>query len=77
MLRLSNNPMTPCRYSMFAAEQSPLALAWMASLALAAGKKGDAQAWMVELISAMVFVQNARARAALCDRVPRDIADRS
>lgn len=64
MLRLSDNPMLACRYSMFAAEQCPKALAWMTALALAAGRTADAQTWMIELIGAVVLVKSVRARAA-------------
>lgn len=75
MLRLSDNPMLACRYSMFAAEQCPKALAWMAALALAAGRTADAQAWMVELISAMVLVKKTSSVATT--RETRDSASMS
>lgn len=77
MLRLSHNPMTPCRYSMFAAEQCPKALAWMAALALATGKTADARSWLVELMGAIVLVKAARASTDSADRAPRDTASMS
>lgn len=70
--------MTPSRYSMFAAEQCPKALAWMASLALAAGKSADARAWLVELMGAIVLVKGlARTERDPSDPVPRDTASMS
>jgi hypothetical protein len=75
MLRLSHNPVLTNRYSMFAAEQCPKALAWMASLALAAGQKQDASAWMTELIGALVFVKTTSSASAT--RELRDSASMS
>jgi uncharacterized membrane protein YecN with MAPEG domain len=77
MPRLSHNPMTPTRYSMFAVEQCPKALAWMASLALAAGKTNDARAWVVELIGMVVLVKHARLAQDPSDRAPQDTASMS
>ncbi len=72
MLRLSHNPMQACRYSMFAAEQCPKALAWMAALALAAGKPIDAHAWFVELMSAVVLVKGRGRSGGDATRALRD-----
>ena len=70
--------MTPTRYNMFAVEQCPKALAWMASLALAAGKSADARAWLVELIGVMVLVKSAtRTERDPLDQAPRDTASMS
>lgn len=77
MQRLSHNPMTPTRYSMFAVVQCPKALAWMASLALAAGKRDDARAWVVELIGSVMFVSVVRTAQGLNDQAPRDTASMS
>lgn len=77
MLRLSDNPMTPCRYSMFAAEQCPKALAWMASLALAAGRTAEATAWMVELIGSIVLNERVRTGFGTSSPAPRDTASTS
>jgi hypothetical protein len=52
---LPKDPVTPCKYSMFSARQCPKALAWMASLALAADRREDAEQWLVEAIGALVF----------------------
>lgn len=48
-------PVTTCKYSMFSSTQCPKALAWMASLALATGRREDAEQWLVELIGAVLF----------------------
>lgn len=50
-------PVKTCAYSMFSSAQCPKALAWMAALSLAAGRPGDAETWLVELIAAVLFRQ--------------------
>lgn len=65
MLRLRDNPMTPCLYSMYSAEQCPKALAWMAALCAATGKCTDAEAWLIELIGAVVFVKTTSSASAI------------
>ncbi len=77
MLRLSHNPVLTNRYSMFAAEQCPKALAWMAALALAAGRTQDARGWMVELIGAVVLTERARIAPGQSDLAPLDTASMS
>jgi hypothetical protein len=77
MLRLSHNPVLTNRYSMYAVEQCPKALAWMASLALAAGRTEDARGWVVELIGAVVLTEKARALAGQSDPAPLDTASMS
>lgn len=62
---------------MFAAEQCPKALAWMASLALAAGKTVDARSWLIELVGAIVLVKVARAQPDSAEPAPRDTASMS
>jgi hypothetical protein len=52
--------MRTCLYSMFSDKQCPKALAWMAALCAAAGRGGDAEQWLVELISAVVFAESQR-----------------
>ena len=54
---LLDNPVTPTKYSMYSTAQCPKALAWMAALSAATGRNRDAQTWLVELISAVVFVR--------------------
>lgn len=50
------DPVTPtCKNAMFSASQCPKALAWMASLALAAGQRDAAEHWLVEVIGALLF----------------------
>lgn len=49
---------TPRQYSMFSSEQCPRALALMAGLADAAGRRADAGQWLVELIGAIVLAQH-------------------
>lgn len=51
-------------YSMFATEQCPKALAWMAALSAATGRGLDAEAWLVELVGALVFTAQARQAAS-------------
>jgi len=75
MPRLSHNPVLTNRYSMFAAEQCPKALAWMVALALAAGRTADARGWMVELIGAVVLVKTTSSAVATPEL--RDIANMS
>lgn len=48
-------PVTPCKCPMFSTTQCPKAFAWMASLALAAGQREDAEHWLVEVIGALLF----------------------
>lgn len=71
MLRLSHNPMQARRYSMFAAEQCPKALAWMAALCAATGRDDDAVAWLVELMGVIVLEGKAPSRAGFGDRALR------
>lgn len=68
----SEAPVTTCKFSMFSTAQSPMTLAWMASLALAAGRREDAENWLVEMIGALLFRANDPAEATNLDRlVPR------
>lgn len=75
MLRLSDNPMPACRYSMFAAEQCPKALAWMAALCVVTDNMKDAEQWMIELIGAVVLVKKTAAVSPI--RALRDTASMS
>ena len=77
MLRLSDNPMLACRYSMFAVEQCPKALAWMAALCLAVDNVNDAETWLIELIGAVVLVKNVRVRSGSNGPALRDTASMS
>lgn len=76
MLRLSDNPMPACRYSMFATEQCPKALAWMAALCAVTDRSRDAGQWLVELIGAVVLVRGHRASSGRVSAL-RDTADMS
>lgn len=62
------DPVTPpCKHSMFSATRCPKALTWMASLALAAGRREDAERWLIEAIDAPVFRVNDSAEATRHD----------
>jgi hypothetical protein len=61
-------PVTTCQYSLFSTSQCPKALAWMASLALAAGRREDAEGWLVEVIGALLFRVTDTAEATSRDR---------
>jgi hypothetical protein len=58
-LALDETAMRTCLYSMFSTEQCPKALAWMAALSVANGNYQDAEAWIHELIEALVFAKTA------------------
>ena len=60
-------PVTPRKYSMFSSTQCPKALAWMASFALAAGKREDAEQWLVEMIGAVLFRVSEPGEASALD----------
>lgn len=49
------DPVMPCEFPTFSVAQCPKALTWLASLALAAGQRENAEGWLVEAIGALLF----------------------
>lgn len=73
-MRLSNNPtsMRTDLHNVQASERCPTALAWMASLALAAGDHVAAEHWLREVVAALVFNRAAGATRATVTPAPQD-----